>query len=109
MSALGIGVTVDLHIVGRIEKCRVDRNAVTDHSPKELRITAIATTDAVLAQNPDVAKHRFGLERHRRNDFFVGIVGCLEYDVDLAACKAGERQVEIDIERADLLQLKPKN
>ncbi len=77
--------------------------------PEKLRVASVAAADAVLAQNPDVAEHRLGLDRNRRNDLFIGIIGSLENDVDLAACKAGQRQVEVDIERADLVELEPED
>ena len=34
-----------------------------------------------------------------------GSLAAFKHDVDLAGCKPGERQVEVDVERADLVQL----
>ena len=38
-----------------------------------------------------------------------GSLAAFEHHVDLAACKASERQVEVDIERANVSQLEPQD
>ena len=50
-----IGVTVDLHIVGRIEKGRIDLLALADHALEKGDIPSVAAPDPVLAADPDVA------------------------------------------------------
>src|SRR4051812_41238110 len=54
MPTFGICVAIDLHVVGWVQKCRVDRRTLSDHAPKKLRIAPVAATDAMLAENPDV-------------------------------------------------------
>src|SRR4051812_45167792 len=109
MTTLGIGMTVDLDVVGRVQERGVDRSSLADHSLQKLRIASVPASDTMFAQNPDVAERGFRFSRNRWNDLFVGIIGSLEHHVDLAACKAGQRQVEVDVERANVVELKPKN
>ena len=63
----------------------------------------------MLVQNPYVADHGFRLSWYGRDDLLVGVIGSLQNDVDLAACKARQRQVEIDVERTNFLQLEPED
>ena len=51
---------------------------------------------------------RPGRDRDGRNDLFVWIIGSLEHNIDLAAREAGKRQVEVDLEGANLLEFQPK-
>ena len=109
MPALGVGVAVDLHVVRRIQERGVDRRTVADDAPQEVCVATVAAADAVLAENPDVAELRPGLDRDGGNDLLVGIIRGLEHDVDLAAGEAGQRQVEVDVERADVVKLEPQD
>ena len=105
MAPLGVGVTVDLDVVRRIEERRVDRGAVADDGTEEHRVAAIAAADAVLAADPDIAGLRPWVGRHRGDELVVGIGLTLQHDVDLAAREPGQRQVEIDIENGKLGEL----
>ena len=56
MASLGVGMPVDPDVVGRIEEGGVDRGALADHRLQELEVAAVAAADAVLAEDPDVAR-----------------------------------------------------
>ena len=50
MPAVGIGMTIDADIVGRIEKGRVDLRILADDGLKEVGIPSVTTADAMLAR-----------------------------------------------------------
>ena len=55
MPFLRVGVAADPDVVGRIQEGRIDRSTVANDLAKEVEITAIAATYAMLATNPDIA------------------------------------------------------
>jgi hypothetical protein len=95
----------DPHIVGRIEESRVDTCPVTDDPLQKSGITAVTTSDSMLAENPDIAHLRFGRHRKGRDDLIIGIGSRREHDVDLAGREAGQRGIDIDIDRSEFAQL----
>ena len=56
MPPLRIGMPIDLHIVRRIEKRGIDRRVVTNYSAQEVDTASVTAADAVIAQEPDIAK-----------------------------------------------------
>lgn len=105
MTPLGIGMPVDLHVVGRIEERRVDRLAFSNDRAQELEVVSVAAADAVIAKLPDVADLCARLQRNRRNDLVVGIRGLAKHDIDLAGAEPGERQVHLELGQRQVGQL----
>jgi hypothetical protein len=54
-------VAADPDVVGRIQEGRIDRSIVANDRTKEVEVTAIAATNAMLATNPDIAETGAGL------------------------------------------------
>ncbi len=54
-------MALDPHIVGRIEESRIDTRAVADDPLQKSDIAAVATSDPVLAENPDITGLVFGV------------------------------------------------
>jgi hypothetical protein len=50
------------HVVGRIEKGRIDTRPIADHPLQKSGLAGIATSDPMIAQYPDVAGLRSGRE-----------------------------------------------
>jgi hypothetical protein len=103
--AAGIGVAVDAHVIGRIEKGRVDPRVLADDGREEGGVAAVATADAVLAEDPGITWPRAGRGRDRGDDLVLGIGSPLEDHVDLAAGEAGQRDVDVDIDPGQLAEL----
>ena len=60
----------------------------------------------MIAKNPDVAGVRPRLTWNGRDDFIIGIVGSLENHIDFARREARQREVILNVDRADLLKFK---
>src|SRR6185369_2973251 len=93
-----VGVALDPDIVRRIEKRGIDL-CFADDSPQEFGVAGIATSDPVLAKNPDVARLRLWCCGGRRDDLIVGIDGSRKQDVDFASREAGEGWINIEVDR----------
>ena len=65
----------DPHIVGGIEESRVDTRPVADDPLQKSGIAAVATSDPMLAENPDIARLRPWRYREGRDDLIIGIGG----------------------------------
>ena len=74
MTALGIGMTIDPHIVGRIEESDIDALTCAHHLLQEREIAAIASANPVGAQLPDITHPGAWCLRHCR-DHLVFRVG----------------------------------
>jgi len=99
-----VGVSLDPDIVRRIEKRGIDLGAFADDPPQKFGVACIATSDPVLAKNPDVTRLRLRCRRSRRDDLIVGIGGFRKEDVDLAGREAGERRINIEVDRGELAE-----
>src|SRR6516164_4461990 len=97
-------ISPDPHIVGRIKESRIDTRPVADDPLQKSGIAAVATSNPVLAQNPDIAWLRPWRYREGRDDLIIGIGGRRENDVDLASREAGQRGIDIDIDRSEFAQ-----
>ena len=97
MASFGIGMPVDLYVVGWVEEGAVDRGVLSYHLTQEVDIAAIAACDAVLAQLPYVARLDTGPTWHLGYDFVIGIIAIGQNDIDLACGEASERQIDIEI------------
>src|SRR6516225_6108315 len=94
----------DPHIVGRIEESRIDPRPVTNDPLQKSGIAAVATSDPMLAENPDIAWLRPWRYREGRDHLIIGIGGRREDHVDLAGREAGQRGIDIDIDRSEFAQ-----
>ena len=65
----------DPHIVGGIEESRIDPRPVADDTLQESGIAAVATSNPVLAENPDIARLCPRRYREGRDDLIIGIGG----------------------------------
>ena len=101
-----VGAAVDLHVVGRVEEGSVNLRTFANHALQEVDVAAVAASEPMFSKYPDVTDLGPRLDGDSRDDFVVGIVGGLQYDIDLSRRKAGQREIEVDIDRADLVQLK---
>ena len=63
------------HFVGRIEESRIDTRPIADDPLQESGIAAVATSDPMLAKNPDIARLRPWRYREGRDDLIIGISG----------------------------------
>jgi len=61
------------HIVGGIEESRIDTRPVADDPLQKTGIAAVATSNPVLAENPDIAWLCPWRYREGRDDLIVGI------------------------------------
>ena len=67
-------------------------------------IAAVATSDPMLAENPDIAQLRPWRYWEGRDDLIIGIGSRRENDVDLAGREAGQSRIDIDIDRSEFAQ-----
>ena len=74
----------DPHIVGGIEERRIDPRPVADDPLQKSGIAAVATSDPMLAQNPDIARLCPWRYREGRDDLIIGIGGRREDHINLA-------------------------
>src|SRR5258705_2098381 len=77
------------HIVGRIEESRIDARPVADDPLQKSSIAAVATSQPVLSENPDIIRLRSRCRRHGRDDLVVRIAGPGENHIDLSGREAG--------------------
>src|SRR6516225_7306936 len=89
------------HIVGGIEESRIDTRSVPDDPLQKSGIAAVATSNPVLAEIPDIAWLCPWRYREGRDDLIVGIGGRREDHIDLAGREAGQRGIDIDIDRSE--------
>jgi hypothetical protein len=68
-----VRVAADPDVVGRIQEGRIDRSIIANDLAKEVEVTAIAATNAMLATNPDIAETGAGLGRNGGNRLVVRI------------------------------------
>ena len=92
------------HIVGRIEEGRIDSCPVADDPLQKSGITAVATSNPVIPENPDVTRLRSWCRRNGRDDFVVRIAGRGEDHIDLAGREAGQSRIDINIDRSEFAQ-----
>src|SRR5262245_1145682 len=92
------------HIVGRIEESRIDAYAVANDPLQKSGIPAVAASNAMLAENPDITRLRPWCRRNGRDDFVVRILGRSENHIDLAGREAGQGSIDINIDRCELAQ-----
>jgi hypothetical protein len=92
------------HIVGRIEKSRVDTRIPTDDPLQKSSIAAVATSNPVISENPDITRLRSWCRRNGRDDLVVRIGGRRENHIDLAGREAGQSGIDINIERREFAQ-----
>ena len=92
------------HIVGRIEESRIDTRPIAENPPQEIGIATVATSHPMISENPDIARLRSWRFRNRRDDFVIGIGGRRENDIDLARREAGQRRIDVDINRGEFAQ-----
>src|SRR6516165_8119282 len=94
----------DPHIVGGSRQAASTSAPFADDPPQESGITAVATSDPMLAENPDITWLRPWRYREGRDDLIIGIGGRREDHVDLASREAGQRGIDIDIDRSEFAQ-----
>jgi hypothetical protein len=92
------------HIVGGIEESHIHMRSVADDPLQKSGITAVAASNPMLAEYPDVAWLRSRRCREGRNDLIIGIGSRRENDVDLTGREAGQSRIDIDIDRSELAQ-----
>ena len=63
------------HIVRRIQEGRIDTPPVADDLLQKFGIAAVAASDPMLAEYPDIAWLRSGRYREGRDDLIIGIGG----------------------------------
>jgi hypothetical protein len=73
MPPFRVRMAADRDVVGRIQEGRIDRSTVANDLVKEVEVTAIAATHAMLATNPDIAGTCAGLDRNGRDYLIVRI------------------------------------
>ena len=105
MPPFRVRVTVDPDVVGRIQEGRIDRSIVANDRTKEVEVTAIAATNAMLATNPDIAETGAGLGWNGGNRFVVRISLRGQQHIDLAGRKPRDRKIETDLEVGEFLKL----
>ena len=79
-----VRVAADPDVVGRIQEGRIDRSMVANDLAKEVEVTAIAATNAMLATNPDIAETGAGLGRNGGDRLVVRIALRRQQHIDLA-------------------------
>lgn len=82
---------------------------MTNDAPQEIQVSTIAATNPVATEDPDVAGFGSGDFRNCRNDLVVRIVRRLQCNIDLSRGKPGQRQIEIDVKRANFIELEPQD
>src|SRR5271166_4451178 len=100
-----VRVAADPDVVGRIQEGRINRSMVANDLAKEVEVTAIAATNAMLPTNPDIAETGAGLGRNGGNRLVVQTALRGQQHIDLAGRKPGDRKIESDLEVGELLKL----
>ena len=94
VTASGIGMTADAHVVGRIQKGRIDARVLANDLVQEREVAAVAAADNMLAEPPDVAWPRSRGGRNGRDHVVLGILGP-QQQIEFAGGEPGEAQIEI--------------
>src|SRR5271170_4153019 len=102
MAASGYRMPSNPHIVGGIEESGIDTLLVADDPLQKFGIAAVATSNAVVSENPDITRLRSGCRRNGRDDLVVRVAGRGENHIDLAVRESG--QIDVDIERSEFAQ-----
>jgi hypothetical protein len=105
MPPFRVRVTADPDVVGRIQEGRIDRSIVANDRTKEVEVTAIAATNAMLSTNPDIAETGAGLGWNGGNRLVVWISLRGQQHIDLAGRKPRKGKIEINLEVGEFLKL----
>jgi hypothetical protein len=62
------------HVVGRIEECRIDKRPVADNPLQKSGIAAVATSQPVITEYPDIAQLRSWCCRNRWDDLNAALI-----------------------------------
>src|SRR6476661_6016281 len=60
VAADGIGMSGNLHVVGRIQKPGIDSRFLADQAPNKVEVAGVATPDSMLTKYPDIANPGLG-------------------------------------------------
>src|SRR5258705_3620971 len=105
MASCGHRMPPNPHIVGRVEESRIDTRSVADDPLQEFGIPAVAASHPVIPENPDIAWLRSWRCGNRRDDLVIRIDGGRQDHIDLTGREAGQRHIDVDINRTELAEL----
>jgi hypothetical protein len=103
-----ISVTLDAHVVRRIEDRAVSLPSFADHLLQEGHIAPVAAPDPMFTQRPDVTMAGSRLASERRDDLVIRVFARVQENVNFSARKSRRAEIDFDVQGHQLAKLEPE-